>query len=199
MGTFIIIVILGYLLGSVNSAIVVGKLYGTDIRKHGSGNAGMTNTLRTLGKSAAIMVTLGDVLKGVIACLIGYFSAGEPGLLAGGAACILGHNWPLYFGFRGGKGALTSITVIFLTDYRIGFIILGMFIIAVAVTRFVSLGSIIGAAALPVMAILFDKSVEFIIFSVFLGLLVIGRHHSNISRLIKGNESKLGKKKTDAQ
>src|SRR6187549_105672 len=105
---------LGYLLGSFNTAVIVGKIYGKDIRSHGSKNAGLTNTLRVLGKPAAAFVLAGDILKGIVACLIGlylgvYVRSGEAvdcvSLLAAGAGAVIGHNWPIYFGFKGGKGA----------------------------------------------------------------------------------------------
>lgn len=117
---------LGYLLGSLNTAVIVGKIYGKDISSHGSKSAGLTNTLRVLGKSAAAFVLAGDILKGIIACLIGlrlgvYVYSGEASdcvsLLAAGAGAVLGHNWPVYFGFKGGKGALTAVTVLFMLDW----------------------------------------------------------------------------------
>jgi len=188
--------IIGYLLGSINSSIIVGKAYGIDIRQHGSGNAGTTNVLRTLGKKAALFVLIGDVLKGVVAYLAGYAMADGIGAMAGGTAAILGHNWPLYFRFRGGKGALTSITVVLMMDPLIGLIILGMFVVVVALTRYVSLGSIIGAALFPVLALVFNRDLNFIIFALAIGLLVIFRHSSNIRRIFNGTESKLGAKKT---
>lgn len=190
--------VIGYLLGSANSSLIVGRFYGVDIRKHGSGNAGTTNALRTLGKKAAVFVLLGDILKGVLACLTGLFLAGETGLMAGGFGAILGHNWPLYFGFKGGKGALTSLAVVFMIDWRIGFIEVGVFILVVAITRYVSLGSIIGAVMLPVLAFIpiLNKDTAFTVFSLALALLVIIRHRSNIDRIIKGTESKFGAKKS---
>lgn len=143
--------IIGYLLGSINTAIIVGKLfYKTDVREHGSGNAGTTNTLRILGKGAAIAVLIGDFLKGVIACLIGRYLAGEiisevfAGEYLGGLFAVLGHNWPVYFGFKGGKGVLTSFAVVLMFSPKSALVCLSAFIIIVALTRYVSLGSIIG-------------------------------------------------------
>src|SRR5690606_25571535 len=118
--------IAGYLLGSLNTGVIVGKIYGKDIRSHGSRSAGLTNTLRVLGKKAALMVLAGDILKGVAACLLGsaigaYFHQGDganyTGILAAGAGAVMGHNWPLYFGFKGGKGALTAAAVMFMADW----------------------------------------------------------------------------------
>lgn len=188
--------IIGYLLGSVNSSLVVGKFYGVDVRKHGSGNAGATNTLRTLGKKAAIIATLGDMVKGFIACIIGLLIANEMGVMTAGIAAIIGHNWPIYFKFKGGKGILTSLAVVLMMDWRIALILLGIFIIIVAITRFVSLGSIVATILFPVFAAtLFAKSTEFIIYSAILAAMALFRHRTNIGRIIKGTESKLGAKK----
>jgi len=187
--------VVGYLLGSANSALIVGKFYGVDIRQHGSGNAGATNALRTLGKKAALFVLIGDLAKGIISYLIGYYLAGGLGALAGGTAAILGHNWPLYFKFKGGKGVLTSLAVVLMMDWRIALIILGIFIVIVALTRYVSLGSIIGAALFPIISLLLNKETKFVVFALAIGLLVIFRHRANIERILKGNESRLGEKK----
>lgn len=205
----VLAVFLGYLLGSANTSLIVGKFYGVDVRKHGSGNAGMTNTLRTLGKLPALLVIIGDILKGVLACIIGYylFKAGNAidvngiedhgslGLLVGGVGSILGHNWPVYFGFKGGKGVLTTLAVILVAGPVQGLILLGIFMVIVALTRYVSLGSIIAASFFPFLAAVMGKGVVFTLFAAFVALLVILRHRSNIGRLIKGSESKLGAKK----
>ncbi len=190
--------VIGYLIGSINTSIIVGKIAGVDIRKKGSGNAGATNALRTMGKKAAIIVALGDVLKGITACLIGMFLTGEvenignPGLMAGGVSAVIGHNWPLYFGFKGGKGILTSLAVVFMMDWRMALLLLGVFIIVVAVTRYVSLGSIIAAALIPVVALIppLRHSGIFFAFALVLAVLAVARHGSNIARLVKGTENK---------
>jgi acyl phosphate:glycerol-3-phosphate acyltransferase len=188
--------IIGYLLGSVNSSLVVGKFYGVDVRNHGSGNAGATNTLRTLGKKAAIIATLGDMVKGFIACIIGLLIANDMGVMTAGVAAIIGHNWPIYFNFKGGKGILTSLAVVLMMDWRIALILLGIFIIIVAITRFVSLGSIVSTVLFPIIAAtLFAKPTEFIVYSTVMAAMAIFRHRTNIQRIIKGTESKLGAKK----
>lgn len=197
MDTILRIVIstaIGYLLGSINSSLVIGRFYRVDVRKHGSGNAGVTNTLRILGKTAALLVLIGDALKGIISCLVGYYIAGQTGAIVAGGFAIIGHNWPVYFGFKGGKGVLTSFAVMVFIDWKLAIIALGAFIVVVLLTRYVSLGSITGAIILPILAILFNRSIELIVFSIALGFLVIVKHHSNIERLINGTESKLGKK-----
>jgi len=191
----ILCAVIGYLLGSANSSLIVGRFYGVDIRKHGSGNAGTTNTLRTLGKLPALLVLAGDALKGVIACLAGLLIEGDTGLMAAGLASVLGHNWPLYFGFKGGKGVLTSAAVLFMMDWRIGLVLLVVFAAVVGITRYVSLGSIISAAAFPVLSLIMNRGTEFILFALFLAVLVIIRHRANIKRLIEGTESKLGARK----
>jgi len=211
MGILIIrliaVAVIGYLLGSLNTSIIVGKLYGTDIRKHGSGNAGMTNTLRTLGKAAALMVIAGDILKGVVSYLIGQMVVSAIpetvtldhlsgiGGMAAGMAAIAGHNWPVYFGFRGGKGILTSFAVVMMMDWKLGLILLGVFAVIVTVTRYVSLGSIIASAAFPVGAAIKGNGPVFIVFSAVLAILAVARHNGNIKRLLSGSEAKLGQKK----
>ena len=188
---FVTCVVIGYLLGSINSSIIVSRLYGTDIRKHGSGNAGATNTLRTLGKRAAVFVLIGDILKGLVACIICGIFAGQTGAILGGAAAIVGHNWPLYFGFKGGKGVLTAITVMFYLDWQVSFILIVIFVIVVLITKYVSLGSILGAAALPVLSFLFGRDIKFIFFTVALAALIIIKHRENIKRLLNGTESRI--------
>ncbi len=195
----ILAAIAGYLLGSLNSSLIVGKFYGVDIRKHGSGNAGTTNTLRTLGKKAALFVLIGDMLKGILAYLVGFYISGDPmGGMIGGLAAIIGHNWPLYFGFKGGRGVLTSLAVLLMMDWKIALVLLGIFIIIVALTRYVSLGSIIGAALFPILSLLMGRDLTHIIFSAIIGIMIIILHRDNIKRLLAGTESKLGaKKQTD--
>jgi glycerol-3-phosphate acyltransferase PlsY len=204
---FILCAVIGYAIGSVNSSVVVGKIYGTDVRTQGSKNAGLTNTLRVLGKKAALMVLIGDILKGVIAVLIGLLlrkwsgegSIGELYGVMAGTFAVVGHNWPVYFRFKGGKGILTTATVIFMLDWRIGLIILALFIILVAIFRFVSLGSIMGSAMAPVVAIALGHSAAFIFFMLFLAALAIYRHKDNIVRLVNGNENKLSFKKKETR
>ncbi|KZL05094.1 Glycerol-3-phosphate acyltransferase [Pseudovibrio axinellae] len=192
----------GYLLGSISSAILVGKAYGKDIREFGSKSAGLTNTLRVLGKSAALFVLVGDILKGVVACLIGlylgvYASSGAAvdsvSMLAAGAGAIVGHNWPVFFGFRGGKGDLTSAAVLFMLDPIIALSCFGSFVLIVAATSFVSLGSIcaallfVGLSFIPV----FGHTLYFQIFALVMAFIVVSKHRTNIGRLLCGTENKL--------
>lgn len=200
----ILSIIIGYLLGSINFAVIIGTIfYKTDVRQHGSGNAGASNTLRTLGKKAAIFTTIGDLAKGIIACLIGMliFKGNYPnlGLILAGSAAILGHNWPIFFQFKGGKGVLTSLGVMLMVAPIPSLICLGFFIIIVLATRFISLGSIVAAAILPFLVFFLGDMLgsesglnATTYFSIFIAILLIYRHKANILRLIKGTESKLG-------
>ncbi|NLU53702.1 MAG: glycerol-3-phosphate 1-O-acyltransferase PlsY [Clostridiaceae bacterium] len=189
--------VIGYLLGSLNTSIIVGKLYKIDVRNHGSGNAGATNTLRVLGKGPALLVVLGDFLKGAIACLIGRYLVGETfpqvyaGEYIGGLFAVLGHNWPVYFGFKGGKGVMTSFAVVLMFSPLAALISLLCFIVIVALTRYVSLGSMIGAVLFPIAAFLLKEPALMVATGAFLGLLIVVRHRSNIKRLIAGEEKKL--------
>ena len=199
----VLMAVVGYLLGSISTSILVAKIMGNiDIREHGSGNAGATNTLRVLGKKAAAFVVLGDALKGVAAILISMllcriFSVNSslPNYAAGLFA-VLGHNFPLYFGFKGGKGVLTSIVTVMMLDWSIGLIVFVIAIAIMAVTKYVSLGSCVGAVILIIAAtVLRIGNLPFVMLCWVLAILVIVRHKTNIKRLLNGTESKLGSKK----
>lgn len=181
----------GYLLGSLNSSLIVGKLYGVDVREHGSGNAGTTNALRTMGKKAALLVLLGDILKGVLAYTAGYYIyGGGTGGMLGGTAAVLGHVWPVYFGFRGGKGVLTSFAVLLMFDWQLALGLLGVFAVIVLLTGYVSLGSVIAAVLFPAAAAVLGRSAGEIVFSAVIAALIVIKHYSNIGRLLNGTESK---------
>jgi glycerol-3-phosphate acyltransferase PlsY len=193
---------LGYLLGSINTSVIVGKIYGKDIRSHGSKSAGLTNALRVLGKPAAVLVLAGDILKGVIACLIGlrlgvYVQSGEASdcasLLAAGGAAVIGHNWPVYFGFKGGKGVLTAVTVLFMADWVMAAICLGVFVVIVASTRYVSLGTVCATVLFVVISFIpaFGHTFYFLIFGWSMAVIIIVKHRTNIQRLLSGTENKL--------
>ncbi len=196
--------IIGYLLGSVNTSIIIGKIvYKTDVREHGSGNAGATNVLRTFGKAAAIAVVAGDFLKGVLACLIGRYVFGEvnpgTGIFLGeyfaGFFAVIGHNWPAYFGFKGGKGVMTSFAVILMFSPVAALICLGAFIVIVAITRYVSLGSMLSAILFLILIFIFKEPLPMMLIGTALVALIIIRHSANIKRLVSGNEKKLSFKK----
>ena len=202
IGLLILVAVVGYLLGSVNTSIIVGKLlYGKDVRDMGSGNAGATNTLRSLGKKAAILVLVGDAFKGVLACLIGRLVTGQTadgvwlGMYVAGFAAVIGHNWPVYFGFRGGKGVLTSAAVLLTIAPLPALCCLAMFIIVLVLGKRVSLGSIVAAATFPVFAWFLFEPVSLVVVGALMAALIIVRHHTNIRRLLNGTEPKLGEKK----
>jgi len=198
----LIALISGYLLGSLNTAVIVGKLYGKDVSALGSKSAGLTNTLRVLGRCAAAFVLAGDILKGVAACLIGlrlgvYVHSGAVkdcvSLLAAGAGAVLGHNWPIYFGFKGGKGVLTAVTVMFMIDWIMALISFGVFVVIVALTRYVSLGTLCATVAFVALSFLpaFGNTSYFQTFAFLMACMLIYKHRENIRRLLSGTESKL--------
>lgn len=216
-----------YLIGSVNFSILLSRaIGGQDIRKSGSGNAGATNMLRTYGKKMGVITLLLDVLKGIVCVLaavlfVNYYhsaaaaSVWESADLAmyqsalslvsipyiAGVCVILGHNFPLYFGFKGGKGVATSLGVVLMLDWKAGLIIAVCAIAVMAVTRYVSLGSILGGAAYIIaeiikMCVTGSFNVTELVCVIIIGGLLIIRHHANIKRLLSGTENKLGAKKT---
>ena len=204
--------LLGYLLGSINAAIIVSKTaYGKDIRGFGSGNAGTTNMLRTFGKKAALFTLLIDLFKGIIACLApclivyvisGNRELGVLSMLSGALGAVIGHNWPVYFGFKGGKGVLVSFSVMLFIAPLPALIALLVFVIIVAFTKFVSLGSISAAFVFPFMVYFIGGWPEgtkgfttCLVVSIIICAMLIIRHHANIGRLVKGKESKISFKK----
>ena len=192
----ILCLIFGYLFGSLNFAIIYSKLKGDDIRNHGSGNAGATNVLRTYGKGPAAVVFLLDILKGVIAVIIARLILDDAIFECSAAlGAVLGHNFPVYYKFKGGKGVATSFAVLIALHWPTALIALGVFIVICAILRYVSLSSICASVGAIISSFIFFKIDAFSIFCTVIGLLCIYRHKSNIARLIAGNENKLGQKK----
>lgn len=191
--------LIAYLLGSINTSIIASKLMiGDDIRNHGSGNAGATNALRTMGKKGAIIVVIGDVLKTVVAILIAKFILhnNPSAVYIAGIGAVLGHNFPLYFKFKGGKGIIVSATVMLFADPVIGIIVMAFSLAVMAITRYVSLGSILGAVLFAVLSLIFKtNNTDFVVFALMLAILAIYMHKSNIARLFSGTENKLSFKK----
>ena len=199
----LLVVIIGYLFGSVSSGVLLSKvLKNSDIRKQGSGNAGTTNMLRIHGKGMAAITFLCDILKGVIAVFVGKaMVGGEVGGVLGVLGAVLGHNYPIFFGFKGGKGIATSFGSLLFVFPLQALAAFTVFLILVGITHYVSVGSIVAAFTLPALVLL-TTPYHPIIWSimVFLGAMVIYRHKSNIVRLLHHNENKLDfsvfKKKT---
>ncbi len=194
MAKFLIIFVIAYLLGSISTSILFSKIKtGKDIRDFGSGNAGATNTLRTLGKGAAIVVLFGDMLKAVISILIAKALLNEQiAVYIASIGVVLGHNFPIYFGFKGGKGVAVSAIACLFADWRIGAFVIILSVLIMGVTKYVSLGSIIGAVLVFLLGFLFRGiDIPYIIFSIIIGGLAIIMHRKNIVRLFNGTENKL--------
>lgn len=198
-----IAIVVAYLLGSVSFSVLFARLFkGIDIRNHGSGNAGATNTLRVLGKGPAILVLVLDICKGVLAVWLGRWLAPDydwtPALA--GLAAVIGHNWPLYFHFKGGKGIATTIgmlaTLCFVPSLIAG--IVG--ILAIVFTRYVSLGSLLFVTLTPVVLIIYsaagwhDYGIAVLVVSIAIWALAVWRHRGNLVKLKNGTENKLGSK-----
>ncbi len=200
-----------YLLGSIPSAVWIGKFfYKIDVREYGSGNAGATNTFRVLGKKAGIPVLLIDTLKGFAAVSLAYLSKYEPGSnqfinlqLVLGIASLVGHIFPIFASFRGGKGIATLLGIILAVHTSAALISIGIFIVVLLISSYVSLGSMIAAVAFPVIVIVVfqTKVPSLIIFSILIAIMVLITHQKNIERLLRREESKakIIKKKKKAE
>lgn len=205
-------IIFAYLIGSVNFSVIISKKFaGFDLREKGSGNAGTTNTLRTVGKKAALATLLLDILKGVVAIGIAIFlgkymkDVYSPEVLVqlAGIFVILGHTFPIFFGFRGGKGIATSLGVLLVINWQIGLICLTFAVALMILTRMVSVGSIAAAILFPILTfyigqdhfIVEGKTLNYVIFSIALALLVMFNHRANIKRIMNGTENRISFKK----
>ena len=197
---WVLAMLVAYFLGNLNGAIVVSKtLMKDDVRAHGSGNAGLTNFFRTYGGFQSLLVIAIDAVKCILACLIAGWLLPEFGVtarMAAGLAAILGHSYPVFAGFRGGKGILCGATLAGCVDWRILLLILAVFVITVALTRYVSLGSVLGATVFGVSFVVFHWG-DWVscALAVITAAFVIFCHRSNIVRLLKGTESKLSFRK----
>lgn len=208
---YILIGIISYCLGSISFSVIFSKkLAGFDVREKGSGNAGSTNVLRTVGKKAAALTLICDILKGIIAVLLAYaFSHivedanGALMLQIASVMVVVGHTFPVFFKFKGGKGIATSLGIIMLINYQIGLICLIFALLVMFLTKTVSIGSIMAAILFPVLTLLIKDNYliegNYIIFGILLALIVIYNHRSNIKRLMNGEENKLGAKKENLQ
>lgn len=193
---WIALALVGYLLGCANGAILTSKIfYRDDVRKHGSGNAGLTNFYRTYGAKLMLCVVAIDMLKAVIAVeLGGYFLGGALGKYFMGFFCMLGHMFPAPYGFKGGKGILSSGTLLLCLDWRVALVSWGAFLVLVLLTRYVSLGSVAAAVLLPVTTFFVYRGAPQFPWIMLLGTLIGGMvtwaHRANIGRLLHGTESK---------
>lgn len=192
-----LICVLGYLLGGINGAILLSKLVEKDdVRRHGSGNAGFTNFFRNYGKRTSLLVILIDAAKAAVSCLLGGWLLGKyglrtEGLLLGGLAATLGHDFPAFLGFRGGKGIVCGFAAALVTDWRVGLILLAVFALVYFLTHYVSLASVLCALGFFVSFWLFYPGRPFVlILSGCLSALAIFLHRENIGRLVRGQERK---------
>ncbi len=189
--TFILSVIIAYLLGSISTSILVSKyLKLPDPRTEGSKNAGATNMLRVGGKKPAIYALVGDVLKGVIAVLIGMlFHISGPALAFVGLAAVVGHMFPVFFGFKGGKGVATTAGVMLVLSFWVTLFLLATWVIVLLLSRYVSLASIVTAVAMPIY-LLISGNAQYAFPTFLIAVLVVWKHWSNIERLRNGTENK---------
>jgi glycerol-3-phosphate acyltransferase PlsY len=195
------VILLAYLVGSIPNAIIIGKAWkGIDVREHGSGNIGATNVFRVLGAGPGLLVLGLDALKGSLGVYFGLLWIGEGwGAVLGGIMAIVGHNWPVWLKFKGGRGVASGLGVIAMIVPKITLIILAVFILTVFITRYVSLGSIICAALVPLLMVLFKEPLPYLILGFVAGSFIIIRHWGNVQRLWNGTELKISwdKKKTE--
>ena len=186
---YVIVIVLGYLMGSVSMSIILSKLkLGGDVRGKGSGNAGATNMARVYGWKAGGITLAADMLKSIIPMLVGMFLLGDRGICAGGIAAMLGHCFPVFYNFKGGKGVSVLAAIACMIDWRVVVIPLAMFIIVALLTKKVSAGSLTAAVGVIITSIVFSVGIPKIILAVFGSLMVIIQHRSNIKRLINGTE-----------
>ena len=197
----IIVAAIAYCLGGANGAILVSKLFHhEDVRSHGSGNAGLTNFFRTYGGGLTLAVIAVDMLKTILACYIGKWILGtDAGMMFAGLCATLGHVFPVFFGFRGGKGIMCGVSVAFAMDWRIAVCLIVLFAVIVALTRYVSLGSVLCAVVFPFLFLVFFRGNWWVFgLAIVLGLIAIIMHRGNIQRLIKGTERKLSFRKKNS-
>ena len=186
---YILAAVLGYLIGSVSLSIVLSRLlYHKDIRSQGSGNAGATNAARVYGMGAGVLTLLGDFLKTLLALWLGRLLAGDWGLAAAGAAALIGHCYPVYFRFRGGKGVSSGAAVALMIDWRVFLAAVAVFLLAALLSKRASVASMSAALAVAVFSIVFAVPLSDLLLGLFACVLVIVMHRSNIKRLLHGEE-----------
>lgn len=206
---YLIVSIVAYLIGSISFSVIISKkMAGFDVREKGSGNAGATNMLRSVGKKAAVLTLLGDALKGVVAILFAIIVGAiakdlDKALLVqlAGIFVVVGHTFPIFFGFKGGKGVATSLGVLLMTNWQIGLICLVFALVLMALTRMVSMGSVGAAILFPILVLFIhtnytiSEGSSYLIYSIILALIVAFNHRANIQRILNGTENKLSFKK----
>ena len=207
MVAYVIISIIAYFIGSISFSVIFSRKFaGFDVREKGSKNAGSTNVLRTVGKKVALITLICDILKGIVSILIAYIVSkfykevnGAILVQLAGFFAVLGHTFPIFFEFRGGKGVATALGVLMLCNWQIGLICLVFALVLMFITRMVSLGSIMAAILFPVLTIFITSNYlvegNYIVFGICMALLIVFNHRANLKRIIDGNENKLSFKK----
>ncbi len=209
MAAYIIVAIVAYLLGSISFSVIISKkLAGFDVREKGSGNAGATNVLRSVGKKGALLTLLGDALKGVVAILFAILVGAiaknaDKSLLVqiAGILVVIGHTFPIFFEFKGGKGVATALGVLLMTNWKIGLICLVFALVLMILTKMVSMGSVGAAILFPVLTLFIHSNYtvqdgsSYFIYSIILAVIVAFNHRSNIQRILNGTENKISFKK----
>ena len=210
MAIYILVAIIAYAIGSINFSVLISrKMAGFDVREKGSGNAGTTNMLRAIGIKAAIITLICDILKGVLAILVAFVigkmtQTADKALLVqlAGILVVVGHTFPIFFEFRGGKGIATALGVLLITNWRIGLICLVFAVILIAITRMVSVGSMSAAILFPVLTLFIGDNFivaqggfKYFVYSLILAGFVIFNHRENIKRIMNGTENKISFKK----
>ena len=212
MATYIIVAVIAYLIGSISFSVIISKkMAGFDVREKGSGNAGSTNVLRTVGKKAALITLVCDILKGVVSILIAILAGKiiqglDRALLVqlAGVFVIVGHTFPIFFKFKGGKGVATALGVLLMVNWQIGLICLVFALILILLTRMVSVGSIAAAVLFPVLVIFINQNYivaessnwSYLIFSIVIAILVMFNHRANLKRVFDGTENKIDFKRS---
>lgn len=189
---WILVLVVSYLLGCIQTGVIISGAQHVDIRAHGSKSTGTTNVFRVLGAKASLVTFVGDVLKGVLACLLGLWLLGNTGASLAGIAVVLGHMYPIFYKFKGGKGVATSLGTSLVLNPLLGLILLAVSAVGIAFTHVVSIFSIVSLVAFGLInPFLCKGDVAEIIYSIVLALLVVWAHRTNIKRLLSGTENKL--------
>lgn len=189
---WILVLVVSYLLGCIQTGVIISGAQHVDIRAHGSKSTGTTNVFRVLGAKASLVTFVGDVLKGVLACLLGLWLLGNTGASLAGIAVVLGHMYPVFYKFKGGKGVATSLGTSLVLNPLLGLILLAVSAVGIAITHVVSIFSIVSLVAFGLInPFLCKGDVTEIIYSIVLALLVVWAHRTNIKRLLSGTENKL--------
>lgn len=209
MAAYIIVGIVAYLIGSISFSVILSKkMAGFDVREKGSGNAGATNMLRSVGKKAAVLTLVCDALKGVVAIIFAIIVGAiaknsDKALLVqiAGILVVIGHTFPIFFEFKGGKGVATSLGVLLMTNWKIALICLVFALVLMALTKIVSMGSVGAAILFPVLVLFIhtnytiSEGSSYLIYSIILAVIVAFNHRNNIKRILNGTENKLSLKK----